>query len=104
MQNNNKEIINSKKSDKLHKKKTKWYEFELSSNYENIKTQLNVSKQLESLQDSIEKASKNIVSLITIFVVQSMIMPLLFLWFFIFNIKLIFRIEIDTKILYNRVN
>jgi len=104
MQNKNKEIINSKETDKLHKKKTKWYEFELSSKYEEIKAQLNVSKQLESLQDSIEKASKNIVSLITIFVVQSVIMPLLFLWFFVCSIKWIFRVEIDTKILYNRIN
>ena len=103
MQNKNKEIINSNKTDKV-KKKAKWYELDISSKYEEIKSQLNISKQLESLQGSIEEASKNIISLITIFVVQSVIMPLLFLWLFILSVKWIFRVEIDTKILYNHAN
>lgn len=97
MQSKNREIIDSKESEEAKKKSSKWYELDISSKYQEIKSQLNVSEQLDSLQESIEEASRKIISLITIFIVQSVIMPLLFLWFFVVSIKWIFRVEIDTK-------
>jgi hypothetical protein len=99
MRDKNKKIIDTK--EKVKKTNTKWYEWEIGSTYDNIKAKLDISKQLESLQESIEEASKKIITLITIFVVQSVIMPLLFLWLFLVSIKFIFRVEIDTGFMYN---
>jgi hypothetical protein len=99
MQNKNKEILSTKKQ--TQKKDPKWYEWKISSTYDNIRAKLDISKQLDSLQNSIEEASKKIITLITIFIVESIIMPLLFIWFFIVSIKFIFRVEIDTKMVYN---
>jgi len=99
MQNKNKEILSTKKQ--TQKKDSKWYEWKISSTYDNIRAKLDISKQLDSLQNSIEEASKKIITLITIFIVESIIMPLLFMWFFIVSIKFIFRVEIDTKMVYN---
>jgi hypothetical protein len=99
MRDKNKKIIDTK--EKVKKTNTKWYEWEIGSTYDNIKAKLDISKQLESLQESIEEASKKIITLITIFVVQSVIMPLLFLWLFLVSIKFIFRVEIDTRFMYN---
>lgn len=90
IQNESKNIVNSKK-------KSSWYELDVSAKYKELKEQLNISQKLDDLKASIEEASKNIISLITIFVVQSLIMPLLFLWFFIFSIKFAFRMDLDES-------
>ncbi len=58
---------------------------------------LNLSKKLAKVEQNIEESSKNIISLITIFIVQSLILPLLFLWLLIGSIKLLFRTEFDTQ-------
>jgi len=63
----------------------------VSSQYSELIESLNISKQLESLKVNIEDASKNIINLITIFIVQSVVMPFLFLWLFIMSFKWIFR-------------
>ncbi|MEA3331549.1 MAG: hypothetical protein U9Q29_07655 [Campylobacterota bacterium] len=82
------------------KKENSWYDsLNISAKYKDIKEQL--LKEFDSLKSSIEEASKNIINLITIFIVQSVIMPLLFLWFFVVSIKWIFRVEIDDKLVYN---
>ena len=99
MQNKNKEILTS--NGKKSVKKTKWYEWEIGSAYNDIKSKLNISKQLNDLQSSIEEASNKIITLITIFIVQSVIMPLLFIWFFMISIKFVFRVEIDGRFMYN---
>jgi len=65
----------------------------VSSKYDKVIESLNISKQLDLLQNSIENASRNIITLITIFIVQSVLMPLLFLWFFVLGVKFIFRNE-----------
>ncbi len=65
----------------------------MSEQYSNMSQSLNISKQLNSLETSIEEASRNIITLITIFIVQSVILPLLFLWLFIASVKAIFRNE-----------
>ena len=58
---------------------------------------LNLSTKLEALEENIEEASRNIINLITIFLLQSLVTPLLFLWFFINSVKWLFRVEIDVK-------
>jgi len=69
----------------------------VSSKYNKIIQNLNISKQLEDLEKSINDASKKIVSLITIFVVETLLMPLLFLYFMIISIKFVLRVEISEE-------
>ncbi|MEA3370245.1 MAG: hypothetical protein U9Q40_02825, partial [Campylobacterota bacterium] len=54
-----------------------------------------------------ENASRKIITLITIFILQSVLMPLLFLWLLIIAVKLIFKSEFTYEKLngvYNFVN
>ena len=76
----------------------------VGSNVDKVKKSLDVSSQLKGLEQSIDEASKNIITLITIFIVQSMLMPLLFLWLSILSMKVIFKLEFNEeklKLLYN---
>jgi hypothetical protein len=76
----------------------------MSNKYEKVIDNLNISKQLSALEQSIEEASSKIVELITIFIVQSVIFPLLYLWLMLVSVKLIFRMEFNKeklKLLYN---
>ncbi|MDQ7045040.1 MAG: hypothetical protein Q9M32_03895 [Sulfurimonas sp.] len=61
--------------------------------------ELNVSKKLELLEKDIQSASNNIIHLMTMFIIQTILFPLLFLWFFTFLVKLIFNIKINYDIL-----
>lgn len=88
LQSQNKIILNSKKSESFID--------ELTSKYKDALDALNISKQLKSLEDSIEVASKNIITLITIFVIQSIVMPMLFLWIFILSLKQIFHFRFSN--------
>ncbi|MDF1883997.1 hypothetical protein JHD49_08610 [Sulfurimonas sp. SAG-AH-194-C21] len=79
----------------------------LSSKYSAVLEKLNISQQLQSLESSIDKASNNIITLITIFIVETVLMPLLYFWFLLTSIKYIFRFKFDIhlkKLLYNRIN
>jgi len=67
------------------------------SKYESLRSSLDLKAQLQEMQESIDAASKNIITLITIFVFETIIMPLLFLYFFILAIKFIFKVEISEK-------
>ena len=76
----------------------------VGSKYDKILENLNISKQLSAMEESIEEASLNMVKLITIFVVQSMLMPLLYLWLMIASMKFILKFEFNRekiKLLYN---
>ena len=74
----------------------------LDSKYSDIVASLNISKQLESLQKSIDKASRNIITLITIFVFQTVLLPLFFLWIFVLLVRWIFGYKNDKlKLVYN---
>ena len=88
IQNKNKEIVH-------FKKESMWDALDISSKYKNLKSQLNIQKQLDALSQNIEEASVKIINLITIFIVQSLVMPLLFLWLFIITAKWIFRVKVD---------
>ncbi len=74
----------------------------LDSKYSDIVASLNISKQLESLQKSIDEASRNIITLITIFVFQTVLLPLFFLWIFVVLVRWIFGYKNDKlKLVYN---
>lgn len=66
--------------------------------YEGFTQAMNISKKIEALQESINEATLKIINLITIFVVESLILPLLFLWLFVQSIKLIYRVEVKLNI------
>ena len=76
---------------------------QMSTQYSGLSQSFNISKQLDALQKSIEEASRNIITLITIFIVQSVILPLLYLWFLVVSAKTIFRARYK-KLLYNILN
>jgi len=76
----------------------------VSSKYDKIVENLNVSKQLNSLQGSIDEASSKIITMITIFTFGSILMPLLYFWFMIVSIRVIFKTDFNReklKLLYN---
>jgi len=79
----------------------------VDSKYKDIISSLNISKQLDTLKESIDATTKNIITMITVFVFQTVLMPLLFLWIFIFCTKFIFKYKANEeilKLLYNSEN
>lgn len=82
--------------------KSSWERFSL--NLETLRETFNISQQLSDLQESIDRASENIITLITIFIIETLLMPLLFMWLIVLAIKLVFRVEfnrVKIKLLYN---
>ncbi|MBD3823993.1 MAG: hypothetical protein IE916_05735 [Epsilonproteobacteria bacterium] len=59
---------------------------------------MNISKRIEALEENINEATLKIINLITIFVVESLILPLLFLWLFLQSIKLLYRVKVKLNI------
>ena len=68
-----------------------------SSKSNGILNSFKISEKLKSLEKSIELASLKIINLITIFVLQTILMPLLFLWFFIVIVKFIFHLKFNKE-------
>jgi hypothetical protein len=89
LQKENKSLVTSKKESGFFNG--------VSSKYDALTETFNISAKLESLQKHIEDASRKIINLITIFIVQSIIMPLLFLWLFLASLKFIFRVDFNNK-------
>lgn len=88
-------------------------EYENSNKYiQTYKDDLEVMKKSKTefdslwlkLKDKTETFTKKVIKLITIFVVTTIIFPLLFLWFFIFLIRLIFNIKLDYDKIYEYLN
>ena len=50
---------------------------------------MNVSESIEELQESAAQISTHIVNLIVIFVLQTIVLPLAFLWIFVEILKLL---------------
>jgi hypothetical protein len=61
----------------------------LSAVFNNSINSLNVSARLNDLRDRVSNASEHIVNLIVIFVFQTIILPLVFLWLFVELMKLL---------------
>ena len=61
--------------------------------------EMDMSKKLEGIKSDIENTSNTIIEMMTIFIVQTILFPLLFLWLFISLIKLIFNIKINYDII-----
>lgn len=68
---------------------------DLQQKFTESQTEYNMSKQLDNLKGDIEKTSNTIIEVMTIFIVQTIIFPLLFLWFFIYLVKTIFNIKFN---------
>ena len=65
----------------------------ISSKYDKVLENLNISKQLDSMQESINEASNSIITLITIFFLESILLPLLYLYLLMASVKFIFRTD-----------
>jgi len=96
------EALQSKNKTLVQSQKKEGFFGSVGSKYDKVIESLNISRQLDSLQSSIDKASRKIITLITIFIMQSVVMPLLFLWMLVISVKLIFRSEFTSEQL-NRV-
>jgi len=96
LQNKNKQIMQAQKEEGFFNK--------LHNDYNTVMSSLNLSTQLAALQESVDKASRSIITLITLFVVQSILFPLLYVWLTILLVKYIFHIPFNAqklKLLYN---
>ena len=70
------------------------------SNLESLQQdQKRLATSLNQLESKSETFSNKVIKLITIFVVTTILFPLLFIWFFIFIIKLIYNKEVDYAII-----
>jgi len=101
------EEIQTKNNKLLEVNKSNGFFDSLDSKYNGIVSSLNISKQLDTLKESIDATTKNIITMITVFIFQTVLMPLLFLWIFIFCTKFIFKYknrEEIMKLLYNSEN
>jgi len=96
------EALQSKSKTLVQAQKQEGFFGNVSSKYDKVIESLNISRQLDTLQNSIENASRNIITLITIFIVQSVVLPLLYIWMLVISVKLIFRSEFTSQQL-NRV-
>ena len=76
----------------------------IKQGYNSSLESLNVSKQIESIEKKTDKAFNNIVTLITIFVVQSILLPLVYFWLIILSLKFVFNKELKFDILKNMYN
>jgi hypothetical protein len=96
------EDIESKNKGVLESKKESGFLNSLGSKYNTLVDTLNISKQLDSLQKSIDAATRNIITLITVFVFQTVLFPLFFLWILLWLVRWIFGYDNNKlKLLYN---
>ncbi|MEA2100811.1 MAG: hypothetical protein U9P72_11855 [Campylobacterota bacterium] len=89
IQNESRDIVTTKESAGIFEK------FKTKSN--NFVNSLNILDKLKSLEQNIEEASRKIINLITIFLVQTILMPLLYLWLLLSSIKFLFRVKFDGE-------
>jgi len=85
IQTQNKAIVYNQKEESFFTK--------LNKQYNGLTQSFNISKQLTALQASLSEASEKIITIITIFVVQSILLPLLYFWFILSSFRLIFKSE-----------
>lgn len=62
-----------------------------------IKEMFDVNKKLETLKSTIDDASRQVITLTTIFVLSSIILPLLYIWIFVISIRFAIVGKIETE-------
>jgi hypothetical protein len=60
------------------------------------KNEKNFEKYLDRFKNKMELLSKEVIKQITIFVVTTILFPLIFLWFFMFLIRFIYGLKFDS--------
>ena len=68
-----------------------------SNKYEELKDALDLKTKFRELEKSIDASYMSMVDLVTLFVVQSVLFPLLFLWMFMQLLKVLFRIDPEKE-------
>ena len=95
------EIEKSNKIVVESKKKSGFFD-SLGDKYTILVDNLNISKRIDSLKESIDKATRNIITLMTVFVFQTVLFPLFFLWIVVWLVRWIFAYDNNKlKLLYN---
>ncbi len=90
------EIEQFQKENEIKDKHTKNSITEYFTNkYEEIKNTLDIKEKFQQLQRRIDASYVSIVNLATVFVVQSILFPLLFLWIFITLVKLLLKRDLS---------
>lgn len=72
--------------------------------YDSLIQSLNISKKFDALKDDMQEASVNVINMMTLFLVQTLLMPLLYLWFLYGSIKAIFHLKIENERVYAFLN
>ena len=67
------------------------------STTENLKRGLNLQQQMESLNEAVKNASRATIDLIVIFVFQTILLPLIFIWVIWHLLKSIARLDFEIK-------
>ena len=88
---------------KRQEKDLSWYS-SLEEKSSQVIKQMNIQKRLEDLSESIEEAQENIINLATIFIVLSILLPMLFLWLLYTLIRLFFSRNITFNRLYTSLS
>lgn len=65
--------------------------------YEQLSDTLDIQKKFKTLQKSIDRGFTSLIDLTTLFFVQTILLPLLFLWLFIWLLKTLFRIDMRKQ-------
>ena len=73
---------------------------EMLDDASNMMHKLDISSQISQLQEAVDSAQQHVINLITIFVVQTVLLPLLYLWMLLTALKWAFRTEFDPKTIY----
>ena len=68
-----------------------------SSKYEQLKDTLDLKERFHELEKKVDASYRSIVDLITLFIIQSVLFPLLFLWIFILLLRTLFQIDTREK-------
>ena len=90
------ENLQSSNEDIMAKKELSFID-RFNSKSNEIINSFKLSNKLKSLEENIELASLKIINIITIFVLQAILMPLLFLWFFVSIVKFIFHLQLNKE-------
>ncbi len=98
------ETIQSKSKNIVESKKDVGFIEKFRSKSNEFIDSLKLSEKLNKIEQNIEEASRNIITLITLFIVQTVLLPLVFLWLLLSSIKLLFRVKFDDEMILGLVS